>query len=53
MNLIRPHAPVTRVENKLQDDGSEFALDLEFRSYGTTSNPAAIAKKVELSPPAP
>jgi type VI secretion system protein ImpB len=45
MNRIRPRV-VTRVENKLQDDGSEFALDLEFRSMDDF-NPAAIAKKVE------
>ncbi|MCX8050980.1 MAG: type VI secretion system contractile sheath small subunit [Chlorobi bacterium] len=45
MNRIRPRV-VTRVENKLQDDGSEFAVDLEFRSMDDF-NPAAIAKKVE------
>ncbi len=45
MNRIRPRI-VTRVENKLQDDGSEFAVDLEFRSMDDF-NPAAIAQKVE------
>lgn len=45
MNRIRPRV-VARVENKLQDDGSEFAIDLEFRSMDDF-NPAAIAKKVE------
>lgn len=45
MNRIKPRV-VTRVENKLQDDGSEFAIDLEFRSMDDF-NPAAIANKVE------